>query len=65
MKVVAHTKYGKFESREVAYDEEQYNYLRNMVFKLSESPFFHFETDEGTVYFTQGIIQDSVFTVVK
>lgn len=65
MKVVVHTKYGTFESLDVTYDEEQYNYLRNMIFKVSDSPFFHFETVDGTVYLPQGILQDSVFTIIK
>jgi hypothetical protein len=65
MKVVVHTKYGKFESLDVVYDEEQYEYLRSMIFKINESPYFHFESSEGTVYFPQGIIQDSVFIIEK
>lgn len=65
MKVVAHTKYGQFESLDVEYTENQYNYLRDVVFKVADSPFFHFETANGTVYFPQGIIQDTIFEIQK
>lgn len=65
MKLAVYTKYGMFESIDQDYTEEYYEQVKELLSKLPEFKYFTFETDEGSVYLTKDMIQDSLFKIVK
>jgi hypothetical protein len=65
MKIMVHTKYGVFSSKEQNYTEELYEELRSMVDRLATAKYFCFDTENGMVFLTEKMIQDSLFIVEK
>ena len=65
MNILAHTKYGVFETSQAEYDEEDYKSISDFLERLSELKYLQFETDEGDVYFSKELIADSVFILQK
>jgi hypothetical protein len=65
MKILIHTKYGVFSSKEQDYSDELYEELRSMVDKLSNAKYFCFDTENGMVFLTEKMIQETVFVVEK
>lgn len=65
MNILAHTKYGVFETSQAEYDEEDYKSISDFLECLSELKYLQFETDEGDVYFSKELIADSLFILQK
>lgn len=65
MRIVAHTKYGVFYGIEKDYDEYDYHNLSQWLERLGTSEYFSFGTDDGEIYLTKGMIDDSVFILEK
>ena len=65
MKVIAHTKYGVFESIEKAATEEEFEEMDNFLKNLYISQWFTLDTDKGGIYFTKEMITDSLFILEK
>lgn len=65
MNILAHTKYGVFETSQAEYDEENYKSISDVLERLSELKYLQFETDEGDVYFSKELIADSLFILQK
>jgi hypothetical protein len=65
MKIVAHTKYGKFETKPTPYSEEEYAKLYEFMNTVTDSKFLSLNTENGFIYLPQKIIQDTVFEIEK
>ena len=65
MKIVVHTKYGVFHSKEQDYDDELYEELRGMIDQLAKAKYFCFDSEKGMIFLTEKMIQDSLFVVEK
>ena len=65
MKLVAHTRYGIFESIEQEYDEDYYEQVKELLSRLSEFKYFTFETNDGNVYLNKELIGESLFQIIK
>ena len=65
MRIVAHTKYGVFYGIEKDYDEYTYCEIDKLLEKIGEMKYFSFETNDGQIYFTKGMINDSLFILEK
>lgn len=66
MRIVAHTKYGVFNGKEVKYTEQSYQQTTQFLEKLHKLEYFSFETHDGNaVYMTSQIIADSLFVLEK
>ena len=65
MRVVAHTKYGVFYGIETDYNESDYLQIEDLLKQLGSFGFFSFETDDGEIYLTKGMIDDSLFILEK
>jgi hypothetical protein len=65
MKVIAHTKYGVFESIEKDATEEEFEEMDNFLKNLYISQWFTLDTDKGGIYFTKEMITDSLFILEK
>jgi hypothetical protein len=65
MNILAHTKYGVFETSQAEYDEEDYKSISDFLERLPELKYLQFETDEGDVYFSKELIADSLFILQK
>ena len=61
MRIVAHTKYGVFYGKEVDYDESEYRENSKFLQKLESMKWFCLGTNDGQVYFTKAMIDDSLF----
>ena len=65
MRIVAHTKYGVFYGIEKDYDESNYRNLGKFLEKLGSMDYFSFGTDDGEIYLTKAMIDDSLFILEK
>jgi len=65
MNILAHTKYGAFQTTAAKYNEEDYKAISNLLERLPELKYLQFETDKGDVYFSKELIADSVFILQK
>jgi virulence-associated protein VapD len=65
MRIIAHTKYGVFEGTEREYDETEYEDIGLFLEKLPKMEYFSFETDKGKIYFTEEMINDTLFILEK
>ena len=65
MRIVAHTKYGVFYGSEKDYDESSYLEIGKFLENIGEMKYFSFVTDDGEIYFTKGMLDDSLFALEK
>lgn len=65
MKIIAYTPQGKFESVDTPYTKEEHLRLTNLITRIGNLDYFSFGTESGEVYFSKGIVHQSVFEVVK
>lgn len=65
MKIIAHTKYGKFETQPTDYSEEEYTKLQNFMSTVTDSKFLTLNTENGFIYLPKEIIQDTLFEIEK
>lgn len=65
MKIIAHTKYGTFETSPTPYSEEEYNNLKEFMSTVTDSKYLTLNTDTGFIYLPQEIIQDTLFQIEK
>lgn len=64
MKIIAHTKYGIFESCDQEYNEEEYEKLKEFMSEIaSGGSYISLQTDNGFVYLGKELIQDSLFII--
>jgi hypothetical protein len=64
MKIIAHTKYGVFESCHQEHTEEEFEKLQTFMSEIaSGGSYIQLQTEDGFVYLGKEIIQDSVFIV--
>ena len=65
MNILAHTKYGVFQTTESKYNEEDYKSISDFLERLPELEYLQLETDGGDVYFSKELIADSLFILQK
>lgn len=65
MKIIAHTKYGVFESKDTESTEQELELMRYLLEKLanSELKYFIIDTNTGKIYFNEKMIADSLFVL--
>ena len=65
MRIVVHTKHGVVYGIEKDYNESSYRETGKFLERLGSVEYFSFETDEGEIYFTKAMIDDSLFILEK
>ena len=59
MKIIAHTPYGVFEGKEITEEQDEVEQLLSNIHKLSY--FCFYLPDNSMVYFTKGMIDETLF----
>jgi|694.fasta_scaffold26997_11 hypothetical protein len=65
MKLIIHSKYGKFEGNEVPYDEKRYKELSNFLEQLHKFEVARFDTPNGELHMTNSMIDDCIIELIK
>ncbi len=67
VKIITHTKYGVFKGAETKYSEAEYRKVGQFLEQVNklEFEYFSFTTDEGEVYMSKEMINDSLFVLEK
>lgn len=65
MKLVIHTKYGKFEGKEVPFDQKKYEQTGDALTKMHKAEYFCFDTEDGEVYMTKEMINNCIVQIIK
>jgi len=65
MRIIAHTKYGVFETVETEFNETEYAKLEQFLEQINKVDYFSFWTEKGTVYLNEGMIRDTLFVLQK
>ena len=65
MKVIIHTKYGKFEGAEVPYDDKKYDEICLLLKQLNKLSYVSFNTVNGEIHMTKSMIDDCIVEVIK
>jgi len=65
MKIVIHTKYGIFESKEQENTDEIYDKLKEFLSKISDYKYISIETEKGFIYMNSNMINDSLFSLER
>lgn len=65
MKLIIHTKYGKFEGKERSYNEKEYNKMGDILTRMHKSEYLCFDTDDGEIYLTKAMIDDCIVELIK
>jgi hypothetical protein len=65
MKLIIHSKYGKFEGNEVPYDEKKYEELSNFLEQLHNLEVVCFDTPNGELHMTKSMIDDCIIELIK
>jgi hypothetical protein len=65
MKLIIHSKYGKFEGNEVPYDEKKYEELSNFLEQLHNLEVVCFATTNGELHMTKSMIDDCIIELIK
>ena len=65
MKLIIHSKYGKFEGNEVPYDEKRYKELSNFLEQLHNLEVACFDTANGELHMTKSMIDDCIIELIK
>ena len=65
MRIIAHTKYGVFQSKETEFTQKEYEQSTKFLEQIQDLEFVPFETDDGDLYMTKEMIADSVFILQK
>jgi hypothetical protein len=65
MKIVIHTKYGAFESKEQENTDEVYDKLREFLSNIPNYKYISIETEKGFIYMTSSMINESLFSLER
>jgi hypothetical protein len=65
MQIIAHTPQGIFKTIEEPYDELIYEEYDRLLADIDKMHILSFETIDGQLYMTKGMINQSVFIVAK
>lgn len=65
MKLIIHTKYGKFEGAECPYDDKKYKEVYQFLMKLHKLDCVSFDTVNGELHMTKSMIDDCIVEVIK
>jgi hypothetical protein len=65
MKIVIHTKYGTYESKEQENSETVYEELKEFLSNIPSYKYISIETKSGFMYMTSAMINESLFLLEK
>jgi hypothetical protein len=65
MKITVHTKYGVYESKEQENTEEVYTKLQQFLSNISNYKYISIETENGFIYMTSSMIDESLFILER
>jgi hypothetical protein len=65
MKLIIHTKYGKFEGEEVPYDDKKYEDICLLLKQLNKLSYVSFNTANGEIHMTKSMIEDCIVEFIK
>jgi hypothetical protein len=65
MKIIIHTKYGIFESKEQENTDEVYDKLKEFLSKISDYKYISIETEKGFMYMNSTMIDESLFLLER
>jgi hypothetical protein len=65
MKLIIHTKYGKFEGIERPYDDKKYEEICLLLKQLNKLSYISFDTVNGGIHLTKSMIDDCIVEVIK
>ena len=63
MKIIVHTKYGVYESKEQENTEENYSKLQQFLSNIPNYKYMSIETENGFIYMNSSMIDDSLFVL--
>jgi hypothetical protein len=65
MKIVVHTKYGLYESKEQENTDEVYDKLREFLSNIPNYKYLSIETETGFIYMSSAMINESLFILER
>lgn len=65
MKLIIHTKYGKFEGIECPFDQKKYNEISTFLNEIHRLTYACFNTVNGDIYMTKEMLNDCIVEVIK
>jgi hypothetical protein len=65
MKLIIHSKYGKFEGNELQYDDKKYKDISGSLTQLLKHNVVCFVTVNGEIHMTKSMIDDCIIELVK
>jgi len=65
MKIIIHSKYGRFEGKEDTFDQEKYDGISSFLNGIAKWNYICFETKDGEIFLTKAMIDDSIIELVK
>jgi hypothetical protein len=65
MKLIIHTKYGKFEGVETPYDKTKYLEVSGFLSQIHKLDYVCFDTVNGEIRMTKSMIDDCIVELIK
>ena len=65
MKLIIHTKYGRFEGKEQPFDQKKYDKISEFLMELHRLTTACFETADGEIYMTKEMLNDCIVQLIK
>lgn len=65
MKLIIHTKYGKFEGKDKSYNEKEYTQMGDLLTQMHKLDYLCFDTVDGEIYLTKAIVNDCIVELIK
>lgn len=65
MKLIIHTKYGKFEGKEQPFDEKKYNNIAEYLLHVHKLDSASFETEDGKIFMLKEMLNDCIVQLIK
>lgn len=65
MKLIIHTKYGKFEGKYQSFDQKKYDEIGEFLMHIHKLETACFETADGEIYFTKEMLNDCLIQLLK
>jgi hypothetical protein len=65
MKLIVHTKYGKFEGVETPYDKTKYLEVSGFLSQIHKLDYVSFDIANGEIFLTKSMIDDCIVELIK
>jgi len=65
MKLIIHTKYGKFEGKDHPFDQTKYDEISQFLTDIHRMQYACFDTENGEIFMTKPMIDDCIVELIK